>query len=124
MFRVFFREALECGGGFAVVDRKMQKIIGSTRFNGYDAAASEIEIGWTFLAQKYWGGRYNGEMKQLMLDHAFKFVERVIFHVGAGNIRSQRAMEKIGGVRTGIVNRHYQDGFVPYVKFVINAAAR
>jgi RimJ/RimL family protein N-acetyltransferase len=40
-------------------------------------------------------------MKQLMLAHAFRFVRRVVFLVGPDNIRSQRAMEKIGGVRAG-----------------------
>ena len=61
-----------------------------------------IEIGWSFLARKYWGGRYNGEMKRLMLEHAFQSVERVIFVIGPENRRSQRAVEKIGGVRTGM----------------------
>ena len=51
----------------------------------------EIEIGWTFLARSHWGGTYNGEMKQLMLRHAFKFVNSVIFLVGPQNLRSQRA---------------------------------
>lgn len=60
-----------------------------------------VEIGWTFLARAYWGGRYNGEMKRLMLRHAFAAVSRVIFVIGAGNIRSQRAIEKIGAVRAG-----------------------
>jgi N-acetyltransferase len=107
VFKVFFREALESGGAFVVIDKKTQEIIGSTRFYGYDPKKSEIEIGWTFLAQSYWGGRYNGEMKQLMLTHAFKFVENVVFYVGERNFRSQRAMEKIGAVRNGIVKRTY-----------------
>ena len=107
VFKVFFREALECGGAFVVIDKTSQQIIGSTRFYGYDPEKSEIEIGWTFLARKYWGGRYNAEMKQLLLTHAFKFVENVAFYVGEKNIRSQKAMEKIGAIRTGIVNRTY-----------------
>jgi RimJ/RimL family protein N-acetyltransferase len=107
VFRVFFREALESGGAFVVIDTKTQEIIGSTRFYGYDPEKSEIEIGWTFLARKYWGGRYNLEMKQLMLMHAFKFVESVVFLVGEKNFRSQNAMEKIGAIRNGIVTRVY-----------------
>ena len=94
VFKVFFREALESGGAFVVIDKKTQQIIGSTRYYGYDPEKSEVEIGWTFLARKYWGGRYNREMKQLMLNHAFKFVENVLFLVGEKNIRSQKAMEK------------------------------
>jgi RimJ/RimL family protein N-acetyltransferase len=107
VFKVFFKEALESGGAFVVIDTKNQQIIGSTRFYGYDAEKSEIEIGWTFLARKYWGGRYNREMKQLMLNHAFRFVENVVFLVGQTNFRSQRAMEKIGASRTGLVKRTY-----------------
>jgi len=106
-FKVFFREALECGGAFVVIDAKTQQIIGSTRFFGYDPEKSEIEIGWTFLARRYWGGRYNAEMKRLLLDHAFKFVETVVFLVGEKNFRSQKAMEKIGAIRIGLVTRAY-----------------
>ena len=101
VFREFFREALESGGAFAVVDRKARKIIGSSRYFGYDPGKSEIEIGWTFLARAYWGGVYNREMKRLMLDHIFQFVDNVVFLVGPTNFRSQRAMEKIGGVLIG-----------------------
>ena len=43
-----------------MIDVATQEIIGSSRYHGYDAGRSEVEIGWTFLARKYWGGRYNG----------------------------------------------------------------
>jgi RimJ/RimL family protein N-acetyltransferase len=107
VFKVFFRDALESGGAFVVIDNKEQQIIGSTRFHGYDPEKSEIEIGWTFLARKYWGGRYNREMKQLMLAHAFKFVENVVFFVGENNLRSQKATEKIGAIESGMAERVY-----------------
>ena len=90
-----------------MIDKKSQRIIGSTRFYGYHPKKSEIEIGWTFLARKYWGGHYNREMKQLILAHAFKFVENVVFFVGQNNFRSQKAMEKIGAIRDGLVTRMY-----------------
>ena len=51
--------------------------------------------------RSHWGGRYNNEMKRLMLCHAFRFVDRVVFVIGPHNYRSQRAVEKIGGVRAG-----------------------
>jgi N-acetyltransferase len=107
VFKVFFREAMACGGAFVIIDKKSQQIIGSTRFHGYDPEKSEIEIGWTFLARKYWGGRYNREMKQLMLDHAFRFVENVVLLVGENNIRSQMATEKIGAIKNGMVEKVY-----------------
>jgi RimJ/RimL family protein N-acetyltransferase len=107
VFKIFFEDALRSGGAFVVIDTQTQQIIGSTRFHGYDPEKSEIEIGWTFLARKYWGGRYNREMKQLMLAHAFKFVENVVFFVGENNIRSQKATEKIGAVKSGTAKKVY-----------------
>jgi RimJ/RimL family protein N-acetyltransferase len=101
-FRVFFREALTSGGTLIVIDANSQRIIGSSRFHGYDEERSEVEIGWTFLARSHWGGKYNGEMKRLMLRHAFRCVTSAVFRVGLQNVRSQRAVEKIGGVRVWI----------------------
>jgi N-acetyltransferase len=98
VFREFFREALESGGALVVIDRQTQAVIGSSRYSGFDPAKLEIEIGWTFLARSHWGGKYNGELKRLMLGHAFQFVESVVFLIGPTNIRSQKAVEKIGGV--------------------------
>ena len=98
VFKEFFREALDSGGALAVIDRKTQKIIGSSRYFRFEPLKREIEIGWTFLARSHWGGKYNGELKRLMLDHAFKFVESVVFIIGSTNLRSQKAVERIGGV--------------------------
>jgi N-acetyltransferase len=121
VFKIFFTEALESGGAFVVADKNAQQIIGSTRFYGYDPQKSEIEIGWTFLARKYWGGDYNPEMKRLLLNHAFKFVQHVVFFVGEKNIRSQKAMERIGATKMGLVTRTYRN-YPPAlnVKYVIN----
>ena len=101
IFDTFFRESLESGGALIAIDCKDTHVIGSSRFQGYNEGISEIEIGWTFLARSHWGGAYNGEMKLLMLRHAFKFVSSVILFVSPQNLRSQRAVEKIGGVRMG-----------------------
>jgi len=102
VFREFFRGAMASGGALVVLDRNDGRVIGSSRFAGYDEAKSEIEIGWTFLARSHWGGSYNREMKRLMLAHGFRFVRRVIFRVGPYNRRSQRALEKIGAVYLGL----------------------
>jgi RimJ/RimL family protein N-acetyltransferase len=101
VFRRFFQGALDSGGAFVVLDAATGAVIGSSRYHAYDPATSQVEIGWTFLARKYWGGRYNAEMKRLMLEHAFRSLDTVVFSVGAQNQRSQRALEKIGAVRTG-----------------------
>ena len=100
VFREFFRGAIESGGGLVVLDRGTGRIIGSSRYVWHGPPHDELEIGWTFLARDCWGGTYNGELKRLMLEHAFRFVDRVIFIVGIDNVRSRKAMLKIGGVLT------------------------
>ena len=109
VFQKLFQESLASGGALVAIDNNTGTVIGSSRFKGYTPTASEIEIGWSFLARSHWGGHYNGEMKQLMLHHAFRFVDSVIFLIGPENIRSQRAIEKIGALRDG--NRTDQSGF-------------
>jgi N-acetyltransferase len=101
VFRKFFQGALDSGGALIVIDAKTGQIIGSSRYDGYNQEQSQVEIGWTFLARSHWGGVYNGEMKRLMLGHAFKFVNHVIFVIGTQNFRSQKAVEKLGAVRVG-----------------------
>ncbi len=100
-FARFFAEAMASGGALLVSDARTGQVIGSSRYHGYHAARSEIEIGWTFLARSHWGGRYNGEMKHLMLQHAFQFVENVVFLIAPDNVRSQRAAQKIGAEQVG-----------------------
>ena len=113
VFKGFFQESLESGGALIAIDSTNSQVIGSSRFHGYNKEKSEIEIGWTFLARSYWGGVFNREMKQLMLLHAFQFVKRVVFLVSPQNVRSQKAMEKIGGVRVGLrVDAGGRDSFV------------
>ena len=96
VFERFFDGALESRGAFAIIERKSGRIIGSSRYCNLDLTNREVEIGWTFLEREFWGGTYNRELKQLMLDHAFRFVDRVVFVVGENNIRSQKALTKIG----------------------------
>ena len=123
VFKEFFQGALESGGAFAVIDRTTGEIIGSSRYVGFDPVKSEIEIGWTFLARSHWGGRYNGEMKRLMLTHAFQFVESVIFLVGSTNFRSQSAVERIGGVRIAKRETHLHGKPVEHVVYQLNKPA-
>jgi RimJ/RimL family protein N-acetyltransferase len=118
-FRTYFDGAVASKMGFVFVDRATQKLIGSSRYYGYDAERSEIEIGWTFVVRSHWGGAANREVKRLMLDHAFTFVDTVIFWVGEKNWRSQGAMKKIDGVlRDGLFTRELS-GTVPYFIFEI-----
>lgn len=122
VFKEFFQGALFSGGAFLVRDARTQRVIGSTRFHGFDALNSEIEVGWTFLARSHWGGKYNGEMKKLMLQHAFQFVGNVVFLIGPQNVRSQKAVEKIGGIR--IADRVNSAGCLSVVYRITSAAFR
>ena len=105
VFRGFFDSGIACGGALVAIDRARGALVGSSRYYGFDAAAGEIEIGWTFLARSHWGGRHNAEMKALMLAHAFRFVDTVLFFVGPANLRSRRAVEKLGARLRGTQQR-------------------
>lgn len=102
VFRRFFADALESGGALVAIDRATGEIIGSSRYHVCDTARHQVEIGWTFLARRYWGGKYNGEMKRLMVKHAFTAVTEVLFVIGPENRRSRRAVEKIGAAYRGV----------------------
>lgn len=121
VFRTFFDDALASGSAFTFVDNETGRVFGSSRFNGLDSDASEIEIGWTFITRDYWGGSYNAEIKRLMIDHAFRYVDTILFWIGEDNLRSRKATEKIGGVqRNGI---HYRGGDDPYVVYELRKDA-
>ena len=98
VYRALFEQGLASGGALTVRDAKTGEVIGSTRFYDYRPAERSVAIGYTFLSRKYWGGTYNPEMKRLLLAHAFGFVDRVWFHIGAQNIRSRTAIGRIGAV--------------------------
>ena len=114
-FERWFEDAIASEGALVVIDKHNGQIIGSSRFADYDATRREVEIGWTFLARSHWGGAYNGELKRLMLDHAFRFVDAVVLRVHSGNLRSQRAVEKLGAVRVGAEQDRQGRGGESYV---------
>lgn len=98
-FAEFFRDSIKSKGALIIIDKLNNKIIGSTRFKTLKEIDNAIEIGWSFLSRKYWGGEYNSSMKTLMINYAFGFVDDIIFYVDIHNLRSQKAVEKIGGHR-------------------------
>lgn len=97
VFQLYFDSAIESKTAFLIFDKASNKLIGSSRYYDYKPENKTIAIGFTFLATDYWGGNYNKSIKKLMLDYGFQFVDSVMFHIGATNIRSQKAVEKIGG---------------------------
>ena len=119
VFRAYFEDALASGGGLTILDKASGAIIGASRYAFPDAVRDEVEIGWTFIACTYWGGVWNREIKRLMLDHIHRYVTGAVFVVGEKNMRSRRAMEKIGGVlQEGRIERgngHMLPGHCYYV---------
>lgn len=97
VFRRFFADAMASGGCLVIRDLASGAVIGSSRYDRARVEPGEVEIGWTFLGRAYWGGRTNREIKTLMIAHALRWFDAAVFYVGAANIRSRRAMEKIGG---------------------------
>jgi RimJ/RimL family protein N-acetyltransferase len=101
VFENYFNGAMESGGAFRVIDSTNGELIGSSRYCDYDEPQRQISVGYTFIARNRWARRFNLALKTLMLDHAFKFVDRVTFKVGINNWRSRKAMEKLGGIYIG-----------------------
>ena len=120
VFQRYFDGAIDSKGAFAIIERKSGRIIGSSRYCNLNPSESEVEIGWTFLETQFWGGMYNRELKSLMLSHAFQFINRVVFVVGETNLRSQKALLKIGARFLEKTQRLTRDGaMTPNFIFVI-----
>ena len=96
VFRAYFDAGIVSGGALTILDRATGAVIGSSRYDNWKPDADEIEIGWTYLARSHWGRGYNAQIKALMLDHIHRFVGTAVFTVGETNIRSRKAMEKLG----------------------------
>jgi RimJ/RimL family protein N-acetyltransferase len=96
----YFEGAMKSSGALAILELPSRDLIGSSRFYELDPDKREVAISYTFLVRRHWGGTTNGELKQLMLAHAFRWADRVWFHVGETNFRSRRAVEKIGGIHS------------------------
>ena len=97
-FKKFFQDALESGRALVVMSKSDDQIIGSSRYEPCPERSLSVEIGWSFLGRKYWGGQYNRAVKTLMIDHAFRHYDEIIFQINRNNLRSQKATMKLGGV--------------------------
>ena len=106
-FENYFKGAIESGGAFLISDNNTGQVMGSTRLYDLNITEKSILIGYTFIARSHWGRGYNQALKKLLLNYAFKMLATVYFHVGAGNIRSQKAMEKLGALNAGELDVAY-----------------
>lgn len=107
------RQALiECDAGgeaaFAILEAASGRAVGSTRFLDIQRAHRALDIGWTWIGASWQRTAINTECKLLLLGHAFDGhgAHRVTLKTDARNLRSQRAIERIGGVREGVLRRH------------------
>jgi N-acetyltransferase len=85
-----------------------EQLAGTTRFAAFMTHLPAAEIGWTWLDRSQHGTGLNRTIKYLMLKHAFENwgLVRVQLKTAASNLRSQRAIEKLGAVREGLLRNH------------------
>jgi N-acetyltransferase len=121
-FARFFQDSLDSGSALVVVDAASGRIIGSARYYDWDPEKREVAIGYTFLSRDFWGGATNGELKRLMIGHAARWADRVWFHVGKHNLRSQKAMEKIGAMVECEALRPLNGEMIPFFYYRIDTA--
>ena|SRR5579863_10580132 len=100
-FPSFFEGALNSKGCLVAVDANRKSIVGWSRYSNY-TRTERVTIGYTFLIRSHWGGTANAEIKRLMLRHAFTDVREVLFSVAEHNLRSRRAVEKLGAQLAGV----------------------
>lgn len=119
-FTAFFEAAMNSKGSFLILDKKTGEIMGTTRYYDYDPEKSSVGIGYTFITRKYWGGPYNSSNKKLLIDYAFQYVNTILFHVGAENFRSQKAVSKLGAekVRDMVITANGVD--MPYFEYELS----
>ena len=98
-FTNYFKGAIESKGAFLILDAVTNETVGCSRYYDYNETDSSVLIGYTFIGTKFWGKGYNKALKKLMLDYAFQSVDKIYFHIGAFNYRSQKAIEKIGAIK-------------------------
>lgn len=121
VFRDFFDGAIDSIGGIIIRDQQTQKIIGSSRFNQIPDREDIVEIGWSFLAKAYWGGKYNRAFKSLMINYGLKKYTDLLFYVDKENIVSQKAMTKLGATRyESEGTSHYPSKKPTHLIYVIN----
>jgi len=97
IFENFFKGAMESQGAFKIIEKSTGNFLGSTRFYDFDESENRIFIGYSFYGANSWGKGINPQVKKLMLDYIFQFVDKVHFHIGKENFRSQIALERLGG---------------------------
>jgi hypothetical protein len=98
VFETYFASLLATKKALAVIAIDSGEIVGTSSYYTPPDLPDSVAIGFTFLVRAKWGGHSNRELKQLMVEHAFKAHDIVYFHIAPTNIRSQKATMKLGAV--------------------------
>ena len=93
---------------FAMFDKKENRYAGCTRYANISFKDKRLEIGWTWIDPALQGSGLNKHNKFLMLQFGFEALRlnRVELKTAGTNLKSQRAMEKIGAIREGVLRKH------------------
>lgn len=106
------------GQAFVICSVMDSSIIGMTRLANVEKKDKRLEIGWTWYSPAVWGKVHNKECKYLLLQYIFETLKfnRVEFRMVHQNVRSQKAVEKIGGVREGMLRKtgYRNDGAIKH----------
>jgi RimJ/RimL family protein N-acetyltransferase len=91
----------------AVVLKASGRAVGWTTYADVPGFAESVEIGWTWYGRAVWRTAVNTSCKLLLIDHAFELgYNRVLLKTDVLNLRSQNAIQRIGGVHEGTLRRH------------------
>jgi RimJ/RimL family protein N-acetyltransferase len=99
VFKALFTDAMASKGALVIIDKRTNEVIGSSRIFRWNETDLSVEIGYSFIARRCWGGNYNASVKALMIAHIFTFAEKIYFVVGTENYRSQKAVLKLGAAK-------------------------
>lgn len=120
VFQSFFEAAINSKGSFLILDKQTNEIMGTTRYYDYNPEKSSVAIGYTFISRKYWGGPYNNSTKKLLIDYAFQHVDSILFHIGAENFRSQKAVSKLGAVKINTMVVSSNGVNIPHFEYLLS----
>jgi len=96
VFRRFFEEGIRSGGAYRIIEKSSGSLAGTTRIYDADASRGSVKVGYTFLATRFWGTGLNRKVKELLLNELFLSFQSVCFEIGARNLRSRIAIERLG----------------------------
>ena len=117
IFTPFFDGAVNSESAFLILKKDTNEVMGTTRFYDYNVEKSSVAIGYTFIERKFWGGSYNSAIKKLLIDYTFQYVNTILFHVGSENIRSQKAVLKLGALKINEINFPHSGIDIPHFEY-------